>query len=105
MMKVWLVLFLGGILTYLTRLSFIYLFDLWEMPLWLRKSLRYVPPAVLSALIAPELFIQSGQFLISFENMKLLAGVVAIMTAIFTKSMFWTISSGILFMLTYSILT
>jgi branched-subunit amino acid transport protein len=37
--------------------------------------------------------------------MKLLAGVVAIMTAIFTKSMFWTISSGILFMLTYSILT
>jgi len=105
MMKVWLVLFLGGILTYLTRLSFIYLFGLWEMPLWLLKSLRYVPPAVLSALIAPELFIQSGQFLISFENMKLLAGVVAIMTAIFTKSMFWTISSGILFILTYSILT
>ncbi|HQE21154.1 MAG TPA: AzlD domain-containing protein [Thermosynergistes sp.] len=103
-MKVWLVLFLGGILTYLTRLSFIYLFDLWEIPLWLRKSLRYVPPAVLSALIAPELFIRSGQFLISFENMKLLAGVVAIVTAIFTKSMFWTISSGIIFMLTYSIL-
>ncbi len=104
-MKVWLVLFLGGILTYLTRLSFVYLFGLWEMPLWLQKSLRYVPPAVLSALIAPELFVRSGRLLISFENMKLLAGIVAIITALFTKSMFWTISSGILFMLISDILT
>jgi len=73
-MNVWLVLLLGGILTYLTRLSFIFLLGIWEMPSWMQRCLRYVPPAVMTALIFPELFIQSEKFFVSFGNVRLFAG-------------------------------
>lgn len=103
-MTVWVVLLLGGILTFLTRASFIFLFGIWEVPLWMRKLLRHVPFAVLSALIAPELFMKSGQFSITLGNVRLLTGIAAIVTAILTKNTLWTIVSGILFMALFNML-
>ena len=46
-MNLWLALLLGGLLTYLLRLSFIALSGR-EFPTWLERSLRFVPPAVLT---------------------------------------------------------
>ena len=103
-MNVWLVLLLGGILTYLTRLSFIFLLGIWEMPSWMQRCLRYVPPAVMTALIFPELFIQSEKLFVSFGNVRLLAGIAAIVTALLTKSILFTILAGILAMMLFNFL-
>ncbi len=103
-MNVWLVLLLGGILTYLTRLSFIFLLGIWEMPSWMQRCLRYVPPAVMTALIFPELFIQSEKFFVSFGNVRLFAGIAAIVAALLTKSILFTILAGIFVMMLFNFL-
>lgn len=93
-MKIWLVMIFGGLLTYLTRLSFIYLFSHTSLPAWLRSGLRYVPPAVLSAIIFPEIFLQNGRLAISFENTRLLAGIAAALVAWRTRNALLTIIAG-----------
>ncbi|HJQ15006.1 MAG TPA: AzlD domain-containing protein, partial [Anaerolineales bacterium] len=59
-MNIWLVMVLGGLITFLIRFSLIYLFGRFKIPETMRQALRYVPPAVLSAIIFPELFFQDG---------------------------------------------
>ena len=55
-MNIWVVMLIGGLLTFGMRLSFIYLFGRFEIPEMIRRALRFVPPAVLSAIILPQLF-------------------------------------------------
>ena len=93
-MSLWLVLIAGGILTYATRLSFIFLLGRLEMTDWLKRSLRFVPPAVLSAIFVPELIFQAGKIDISFNNFRLLAGIIAILIAWRTRNTLLTIVFG-----------
>jgi branched-subunit amino acid transport protein len=85
---------IGGLLTFGMRFSFIYLFGKFEVPETLRRALHYVPPAVLSAIIFPEIFLQAGRLDITFANTRLLAGVFAIVVAYFTKNTLITILAG-----------
>lgn len=93
-MNIWLVIVLGGLLTYGMRLSFIYLFGRFEIPDVVRRALRFVPPAVLSAIVFPELLMPSGSPDFSFGNHRLLAGIVAILAAAWTKNTLLTILVG-----------
>ncbi len=65
----------------------------------MRKALHYVPPAVLSAIILPELVFQSNQLNLSLGNTQLLAGIVAILVAWFTKNTLLTILAGMIALL------
>ncbi|MGQ0548193.1 MAG: AzlD domain-containing protein, partial [Armatimonadota bacterium] len=51
----WMVIIAMGVMTYALRLSMILLFDRVAMPDVIRRALRFVPPAVLSALVVPAL--------------------------------------------------
>ncbi len=93
-MNIWLVMFLGGALTFGMRMSFIYLFGRIEIPAMVKRALRFVPPAVLSAIIAPALMMPNNTLEISLNNFRLMAGVVAIVVAWRTKSVLWTILAG-----------
>ena len=93
-MNIWLVMILGGLITFGIRFSFIYLLGRIEVSETMRRALRFVPPAVLSAIIFPELLIQAGRFDLSFENERLLAGVVAVLVAWLTKNILLTILAG-----------
>ncbi len=93
-MNIWLVMILGGLITFGMRFSLIYLFGKFEIPETLRKALHYVPPAVLSAIIFPELLIRNGTLDISLGNTRLLAGIVAIATAWFSRNTLLTILVG-----------
>lgn len=93
-MNIWLVMLLGGLLTFGMRFSFIYLFGRFELPRALQGALRFVPPAVLSAIILPELLMPSGQLNLGPGNPRLLAGVVAILVAWWTKNTLLTILAG-----------
>jgi branched-subunit amino acid transport protein len=95
-MNLWLVMLLGGLLTYATRLSFILLMEKLRVPGWLRRSLTYVPPAVLTAIIFPEIFVQQGEINISLLNPRLIAGFLAVMVAWRTRNALLTVTAGML---------
>jgi branched-subunit amino acid transport protein len=88
------VLALGGLLTFATRLSFIALLGRVETPDLLRRALRYVPPAVLSAIILPELVVRQGVVDLSLHNQRLLAGLAAAAVALRTRNVLLTIAVG-----------
>jgi branched-subunit amino acid transport protein len=94
-MSIWWVLIVGGLLTIATRLSFILLLDRIKVPDWFRRGLRFVPVAVLSAIILPELTSPNGSLFISWRNPQLLAGAVAVLVAAKTKNVILTILAGI----------
>jgi branched-subunit amino acid transport protein len=95
-MNIWLVMLLGGLITFCMRFSLIYLLaeGRFEIPETIRKALHYVPPAVLSAIIFPELFLHDSALDLSFDNTPLLAGLVAILVAWFSKNTLITIIVG-----------
>ncbi len=95
-MNIWLIMVIGGLITFGMRFSLIFLFGKFEIPETMRKALHYVPPAVLSAIIFPELLYQSNQLDFSFGNTRLLAGIVAILVAWYTKNTLITILTGML---------
>jgi branched-subunit amino acid transport protein len=94
-MKIWPVILLGGLLTFLIRFSFIYLLDRFAMPDWFRRSLRFVPAAVLSAIILPEISAPGGVVNLSWRNPQLIAGLLAILVAWRTKNVVLTLLVGI----------
>ncbi|MDX1613553.1 MAG: AzlD domain-containing protein [Candidatus Promineifilaceae bacterium] len=91
---VWLTIVLAGLLTYVTRLSFIILFERLTVPPLVTRGLRYVPPAVLTAIIVPELLLPGGQFDLSLANFRLLAGLAAIAVAWRSRNPIATILVG-----------
>ncbi len=93
-MSIWLIMLLGGLLTFGMRLSFIYLLARVNVPEAVRRALRFVPPAVLSALVLPALLMPSGQLELGFANHRWLAGLVAIVVAWRTRSILLTILAG-----------
>lgn len=103
-MNIWLVMLIGGLLTFATRLSFILLLDRISVPDWFRRSLRFVPAAVLSAIILPELTNPNGNLFISWRNPQLLAGMVAILVAWRTKNVILTIAVGMAALLIFQML-
>ncbi len=52
-LKLWVVIFAVGLLNYLSRLSFIAVFARRSMPPLLARALKYVPAAMLTALVLP----------------------------------------------------
>lgn len=94
MASLWLTIVFAGLLTFLTRLSFIALFGRWQPPDWLRRALRFVPPAVLSAIIFPEVLVRGGVVVMRAENFRLVAALVAALVAWRTRNVLLTIGSG-----------
>ena len=95
-MSIWMVMLLGGLITFGMRFSLIYLFGRFHIPEGMRRALHYVPPAVLSALIFPDLFLSRDIPDISLGNHRLLAGLIAIAVAWFSKNTLLTILAGML---------
>ena len=93
-MNIWLIFLLGGLLTFGMRFAFIYLFGRFDIPETLRRALRFVPSPVLSALVFPEILIQSNQLDFSLTNFRFLAGIVAVLVAWKTRNTLLTILAG-----------
>ncbi len=95
-MTIWLVIIIGGLLTFGMRLSFIQLLAHVEVPDMARRALRLVPAAVLSALVMPALLMPAGHLDVSFDNRRWLAGLIAMAVAWRTRNMLVTILAGML---------
>jgi len=103
-MSLWLVILLDGLLTFFIRLSFIILLDRIKVPGWFRRGLRFVPAAVLSAIILPQLATQNATLDLSLRNPQLFAGALAILVAWRTKNVLLTILAGIAALLVFQAL-
>jgi len=93
-MNLWIVMIVLGLLTFAIRLSFIALLERIKLPPTFQRALRFVPIAVLSAIIAPELGYYNNLLAISPTNPRLLAGIVATLVAFWTKNVVWTLLAG-----------
>jgi len=94
---IWVVMIYAGFLTYLTRFSmFSKTFARW-LPDWIETPLHYVPIAMLTAIIVPEVLLIEGSLNFSlYENLRLVAASLAILVALATRSVFITIASGLI---------
>jgi branched-subunit amino acid transport protein len=93
--NVWLTLAGMAAVTYLLRASFLVLPESVDTPPLLRRALRYVPAAVLTAIWAPELLLQDQVLYLALQNEKLLAGGVAIAVAWRWRLTSATIAAGL----------
>lgn len=90
----WVTIIIIGLMTLGIRLSFIVFMGKMQVSSTIQQALRFVPIAVLSALIAPALFFSSGSLNVSLSNLRLIAGILAILVAWRTKNVLLTIFSG-----------
>src|SRR5436305_8494573 len=90
----WVTIIIAGQLTFGIRLSFMLFMGKVRIVPMMQAALRFVPVAVLSALIAPGLFLPRGSLDLSFSNTRLIAGIVAIFVAWRTKNVLLTIVVG-----------
>ncbi|NWG07671.1 MAG: AzlD domain-containing protein [Chloroflexi bacterium] len=95
-MNIWLVMALGGLVTFGMRFSLIYLFGRFQVPETMRRALHYVPPAVLSAIIFPELFMHGDELYLAMDNDRLFAGLIAIIVTWYGKNTLITIIVGMI---------
>ena len=95
-MNLWLIIIGMGIITYAIRLSMILLSGKVQLSDHLQRAMQYVPPAVLSAIILPEMVQPGGTLDLSLGNERLLAGLIAILVAWTTKNMIWTVAIGMI---------
>ena len=91
----WTVILVVGALNFLSRLSFIALFAHFEMPPFVARGLRFVPAAMLTAIVVPSVvFSAPGTLAFSYTNPKVVAAVVAAAVAWRTKNAVATMGTG-----------
>jgi branched-subunit amino acid transport protein len=93
-MTIWLIMFITGALTYGIRLSFIVLYGRGDFNPLVQRALRFVAPAVLTAILFPDLFLNGGAMDVSLTNTRLIAGTAAALVAWRTKSAALTVLTG-----------
>jgi branched-subunit amino acid transport protein len=93
-MTLWLMLLIIGLITYAIRLSCIGLLGQREMPALLLKALRFVPITVLPSIILPQLFLRNNTLVLSVQNPRWIAGMLAGIVAWRTRNVLVTILVG-----------
>lgn len=95
MTGIWLLALLGmAVLTYAIRLSFLVFGHHVRFPAWLERALRYVPAAVLTALIVPMALAPQGSMDVSLYNAYLPGAVAAVVVALWTRQTLAAILGG-----------
>jgi len=90
----WLTILGAGAVTFALRFSFVLLLGRVGIPSFLERALRYVPAAVLTAVVIPLLFYAEGALDLSLDNGRLVAGVVAALICWRTRSVPLTLIGG-----------
>ena len=96
MSTIWLVMVAAGVLTFLTRFSFIAISGRWFPPAGFRRALQFVPVAVMTAIIVPEVFMAGGKIAYSPGNPRFIAAAIALAVACKTRNTILTIVVGML---------
>jgi len=90
----WLVIVGAGIVTLLTRASFIVFADPHKFPHAFRVALAFVPAAVLAAIVVPGLVMPQGTLDFTPSNPRLVAGLAAVAVAVKVRNPLVSIVAG-----------
>jgi branched-subunit amino acid transport protein len=93
-LKLWLVILAVGGLNYLSRLSFIAFFANRGIPRLLARALKYVPAAMLTALVVPMILVVPAVEAAQGAGPRIVAAIVAVAVAYFTHSTLATLAAG-----------
>lgn len=93
--QLWAIIILAAVVTFLLRYLPMKLLEKQRLAPWLERALRYVPAATLSGLVFPALLLQNNKLALSFTNDRLIAGIVAIVLAYFSRNAVLTIVGGL----------
>jgi len=91
--SIWLAIAGVSLSTFALRASFILFVDPHRFPHWFRQALKFVPPAVLAAIVAPGLLMTEGRLDLSLANPRLVAGLVAIAATLRVRNAFAAIAT------------
>lgn len=94
-MSLWLTLLVIGAVTYGLRAAFLVKASLATLSPTVRAALRFVPVAVLTAIVTPALLQPAGALDVSVGNTRLLAGVLAAVVAWRTRNAIMTVGAGL----------
>jgi len=83
-----------ALVTYAIRYPIIVLLGRFAIPQSFFRALKFVPPAILTAIIIPALLLPRGQLDLSPANSHLLAGLIAMAVAWRTRHLLLTIVVG-----------
>lgn len=92
--EIWLLMIASGIATFLIRASFIFAEGHYSAPHWLRQLMPFVPIAMLTALVLPDIALVEGSLALGVSNAKFWAGVTAVVVAARWRNILLTIASG-----------
>lgn len=95
-LTIWLCILAIGTGTFLLRFSFIELAGRFALPGRVVRALRFLPPAVLSAIIVPAVLRSApgSDLYFGFDNPRLAAAALAAFVAWATKSVVATLAAG-----------
>jgi len=85
-----------GAVTYLPRMLPLVVLSRRKLPDWFAGWLELIPPAILSALIAPTLFAGSDPRALSLGKAEMLAAIPTLLFALKTKSLAGSVIVGML---------
>jgi branched-subunit amino acid transport protein len=90
--KVWLAMAGMAAAAFFFRAAFFMVHERVRLAPWIMQALEYVPPAVMAALVLPELITFGPEAV--FPDVRLLAGAVAFAAAWFSRNLLLTIAAG-----------
>jgi branched-subunit amino acid transport protein len=94
--EIWATIAVLAVATAATRSSFWLVGHHITIPPRVNEMLRFAPSCALAAIIAPDLLLDGGQLRLDLSNLKLLAGVAAILFYVARRNMLQTIVFGML---------
>ena len=84
-----------GVVTYLTRAFFLVGKRDEGMPKFVVRALKFVPVAVLGAIVAPMVVAPEGRLALTYDSPYLIAGLLTFLVAYISKNLIVTVFSGI----------
>lgn len=93
-LTIWSVMVICGVMTFLLRWAFVVGWGRLRLPVGVRRALRFVPIAVLVAIIVQDTLLRNGQLALTWDNYRLFAALVAVGVAALTRNILFTIGAG-----------
>ncbi len=84
---------LAGV-TVLARCFFFILDRPWSLPGWAQRALQYAPVAALAGVVAPEVVMQQGQLIATWQDARLFAAAAGALLYFWRHSVLLTIVGG-----------
>ena len=95
-LDIWLVIALLTLATFITRSTFWLIGHRITIPKRVNEALRFAPACALAAILIPDFLVRHNQIDLSVTNPQLIAGVLASLFFLKTRSMLGTIFFGMI---------